>query len=338
MLNQEIEKQIRYAKEKSSYYREKLKDEYGDIRELPFTSGSDIADDPYAFLCIPLKDVERIHTITTSGTDRKKKIFFSENDVSRNQSYLSHGMGAVIKPGDSCAVLFPQSGTGGLTDILMKALADIGVSSETPYFPDDVEKTIHGCGGKNCIIGMPSDIMYILRTAPELKPESVLLSGDYIPEAVKNAVRDVWNAEVYEHYGMTETGFGGALSDHTGKGMLIRSDDLFIETVDPETGAGLGNGEPGELVITTLNREAMPLIRYRTGDIGVLSMDGKYIKKVFGRNDGDSALLRKFADDLLAVPNIKGFTAHKENGQVSLSISRIGCAKEMQLPGKMRFM
>ncbi|HOO90690.1 MAG TPA: hypothetical protein PLA74_07685, partial [Syntrophales bacterium] len=77
----------------------------------------------------------------------------------------------------------------------------------------------------------------------------------------------VWQCDVFNHYGMTEMGLGGGVECEALAGYHIREADLLIEIVDPETGESLHDGEWGEIVFTTLTREGMPLIRYRTGDI-----------------------------------------------------------------------
>ena len=77
----------------------------------------------------------------------------------------------------------------------------------------------------------------------------------------------VWRCRVNEHYGMTETALGGAVGCPVPGGYHIWASDLYYEIVDPDTGLPLPEGEEGETVVTTLMREAMPLIRYRTGDI-----------------------------------------------------------------------
>jgi phenylacetate-coenzyme A ligase PaaK-like adenylate-forming protein len=97
--------------------------------------------------------------------------------------------------------------------------------------------------------------------------KSVLLSGEYVsPEAVA-FIEDAWDCPVYEHYGMTEMGLGGAMACEARIGYHPREADIFFEIIDPRTGISLPDGEWGEVVFTTLTREAMPLIRYRTGDI-----------------------------------------------------------------------
>jgi phenylacetate-coenzyme A ligase PaaK-like adenylate-forming protein len=80
-------------------------------------------------------------------------------------------------------------------------------------------------------------------------------------------IERAWGCEVFEHYGMTEMGLGGAMACEAHDGYHPREADLLFEIVDPRTGAPLPDGEYGEIVFTTLTRTAMPLVRYRTGDM-----------------------------------------------------------------------
>jgi phenylacetate-coenzyme A ligase PaaK-like adenylate-forming protein len=93
------------------------------------------------------------------------------------------------------------------------------------------------------------------------------LSTDYVPRAVVREVGRLWDCDVFEHYGMTEMGLGGGVDCAVHAGYHMREADLYFEIIDPITGGVLPEGEEGEVVVTTLTREGMPLIRYRTGDI-----------------------------------------------------------------------
>jgi len=95
---------------------------------------------------------------------------------------------------------------------------------------------------------------------------TILLSGQYVSKEEKADIERIWNCMIYEHYGMTEMGLGGAMACEARVGYHPREADLLFEIVDPETGKVLPEGEYGEIVFTTLTRRAMPLIRYRTGD------------------------------------------------------------------------
>ena len=79
-------------------------------------------------------------------------------------------------------------------------------------------------------------------------------------------IEAAWGCKVFEHYGMTEMGLGGAVSCGFLEGCHIRESDLYLEIIDPKPGQVLPEGKEGEVVFTTLTRKGMPFIRYRTGD------------------------------------------------------------------------
>lgn len=107
-----------------------------------------------------------------------------------------------------------------------------------------------------------------------LQVHSVLLSTDYVPRAIRSAVKAAWRCRVYTHYGMTETGLGGGVDCAARRGYHLREADLYYEIIDPATGDRLPEGQTGEVVVTTLTRAGMPLIRYRTGDLSrMLAVD-----------------------------------------------------------------
>ena len=99
---------------------------------------------------------------------------------------------------------------------------------------------------------------------------SVLLSTDRLPRAVIGAIEKAWGCDVYDHYGATEMGLGGGVDCRTHTGYHLREADFYFEIVDPLTGIPVSDGESGEVVFSTLTRTAMPLIRYRTGDVSPL--------------------------------------------------------------------
>ena len=85
--------------------------------------------------------------------------------------------------------------------------------------------------------------------------------------SVRRRLEGALGCRVYDHYGSTEMGYGGALACGQGPGLHLREADLYFEVVDPATGRPLPEGAFGELVFTTLTRRGMPLVRYRTGDL-----------------------------------------------------------------------
>jgi phenylacetate-coenzyme A ligase PaaK-like adenylate-forming protein len=148
------------------------------------------------------------------------------------------------------------------------------------------------------LVGIPTQVLAIARSSegkalPRGMIKSVLLSTDYVPSAIADELARTWDCLVIKHYGMTEMGLGGAVECRARDGYHLREADLLFEIIDPITGQSLQGGETGEIVITTLARKGMPLIRYRTGDLSYFISGpcscGSAIKRigtVEGRLDG----------------------------------------------------
>ena len=183
-------------------------------------------------------------------------------------------MSTLVEPGWKVLILLPGQTPDGVGDLLKRGLARL-----------DVEGIVHGPAadpmtalekasrhGVDCLVGAPVQALAMASRSkninlplPSLK--SMLLTTDYVPQAIVDRLRAAWNCEVYEHYGMTETGLGGGVQCEARQGYHLREADLLFEVVDPADGTPRPDGETGEVVFTTLTRRGMPLIRYRTGDL-----------------------------------------------------------------------
>ena len=258
---------IKYASENTTFYKDKLHIT-NDITELPFTLPSDIAKDPFAFLAIPQSLVSRVTTLANSGTTRlKKRIFFSENDLERTIDFFSIGMSEMVNKGEHAQILISNRTENSLGSLLKESLTRIGVTAEISGAIKSASSAIEDARKADCIIGMPAEILYMSCIEQNLCPKSILLSADYIPQSVIERIKETWKCNVFLHYGHTEFGYGCAVDCNKHNGFHLRSADLIVEIINIKTGKPANIGESGEIVITTLSNEAMPLIRYRTGNI-----------------------------------------------------------------------
>ena len=326
LRNWQIEKLkdlIKYASENTTFYQGKL-NITDDITELPFTLPSDIARDPFAFLAIPQSEVARVTTLANSGTTRlKKRIFFSEADIERTLNFFAVGMSTMVSKGENAQILLSNRTENSLGSLLKKSLSRIGVSSEISGAIKSVSAAINESQYADCIIGMPDEIFFMCRTAPELRPKSVLLAADYIPQAVIEGIKETWKCKVFSHYGHTEFGFGCAVDCDYHSGLHTRDADLLFEIINPETNKPVNQGDGGEIVITTLSNEAMPLIRYRTGNISSIINTScecgsiiPRIGRIEGRfesniqiGDGDTLTIHQLDEIIFANPVVRGFNA-----------------------------
>jgi phenylacetate-coenzyme A ligase PaaK-like adenylate-forming protein len=165
---------------------------------------------------------------------------------------------------------------GSVGDLLVKGLARMDVEGIVRWPVGDAEEVIGEIAARriSSMVGLPGQVLALVRNpAASLLPpgriRSVLLSADYVPDAVVREIGRVWGSQVFNHYGMTEMGLGGGVDCRALNGYHLREADLLFEIVDLVDGRPLPDGEPGEVVFTTLTRRGMPLIRYRTGDLAV---------------------------------------------------------------------
>ena len=268
----------------SPFYREKIAKDLslislGDIAELPFTTPEELAEHGDRMVCVPASEVSRIVTLqATSGTTGPpKRVWFTEADQELMTDYIHHGLPVMTGPRDVFLVLMPCERPGSVGDLVAKGVERIGSRAiRVGVIPEDgsrdfeVLEIMRREGVTTGLATAPTAARLATRSATDTgicdNMHTILLSAQYVSEKEKSVIESLWDCHVYEHYGMTEMGLGGAMACRARTGYHPREADLLFEIVDPETGDALPEGSPGEIVFTTLTREAMPLIRYRTGD------------------------------------------------------------------------
>lgn len=272
-------KTLNYAKEKSKFYKTTLKDidvssitSLDDFSAIAFTTPEDIKSSAHDFLCVASHEVERIVTLNTSGTTGdEKRIFFTHEDLEATIDFFDYGMRCLVEKSDKVLVLLPGPSYGSIGDLLKKALALSKIDCIVHGVISDVEKTAQSIVENNitCLVGIPMQVLYLSKVKPEVFKKhikKVLLSTDYVPDVLVEALSHNGKCKVFNHYGMTEMGYGGGVECECLNGYHLRENDLYFEIIDPITKNPVKDGTYGEVVFTTLNRQAMPLIRYKTGD------------------------------------------------------------------------
>lgn len=289
-----LRRTIKLAKSKSAWYHTHLsgidpdRDIRGlaDLKKLPFMDAEDLMRDGARMLCAPASSISRIVTLPTSGTTgAPKRVFFTSEDQELMIDYIHHGLRVMVCSGEAFLILMPCERPGSVGDLVRIGLERLGVRAVAFGMPPadgsrdgEVLALIREVGASSLLAG-PSTIQRLARCgtagmagcrAHRLAPmplKTMLLSSEYVPPEMRIWIEGLWGLKVFEHYGMTEMGLGGAMACETRKGYHPREADLIFEIVDPKTGVPLPEGAWGEIVFTTLTRKAMPFIRYRTGDI-----------------------------------------------------------------------
>jgi phenylacetate-coenzyme A ligase PaaK-like adenylate-forming protein len=174
----------------------------------------------------------------------------------------------MLSAGEKCFIAFPFTGPFGLGDLIAQAVESLGGIPVRAGFGQSWEEMISLLQETRpeTYIGFPVTLLSLCRIfGADFPIRRALVSGDACPEGVMYQLEQALGSKLYPHYGSRECGLGGAVTCQALKGMHLRENHIIPEIID-ENGNVLPDGEYGELVITTIGLEAMPLIRYRTGD------------------------------------------------------------------------
>ena len=324
--NEKIVKQVRHVYDNVPYYRD-LMDKKGvkpediktvdDIKKLPFLSKADLREAyPYGLLATDLNDCVRIQS--TSGTTGKRVVaFYTQHDVDLWEDCTAR---AIVAAGgneqDVCQVCYGYglfTGGAGLhggshkVGCLTLPMSS-GNTERQIQFMMDLNSTILCC--------TPSYAAYIGETLAEMgyKPEDNKLKAGIFgaepwTEEMRQNIEKSLGIKAYDIYGLTEiSGPGVAFECSEQSGMHINEDHFYAEIIDPDTGEVLPEGSKGELVFTSLDKEAFPLLRYRTRDLCVLSRE----KCSCGRTFVRMAKPKGRSDDMMIIRGVNVFPSQIE--------------------------
>jgi phenylacetate-CoA ligase len=315
------------------FYKQRLKEagvtpddirSLDDTVKLPFTKKVDLREGyPFGFMAVPMRDVVRIHT--TSGTTGKPTVVsYTKGDIDNWADLIARNLTMVGLTRDDIFQNAVNYGlfTGGLG---MHYGAELMGMTVIPSATGNTRRQIEmiedfGVTGIHCT---PSYAMRLAEVAEEMDAglESLKIGcfgAEPWSESMRKELESRLGVEAFDSYGMSEMyGPGAAFECPEHNGLHIWHDTYYVEIIDPETGEVLGPGERGEMVVTPLVKEAMPLIRFRTGDITMLMEDecpcgrAQKIARIMGR-----------ADDMLVIRGINVFPSQIEN--VLLSLPSVG--------------
>lgn len=279
-----------------------------DLRRLPFTSREDLrANYPFGMLAVGREQLVRLHT--SSGTTGKPKaIFFSKRDIDRAADLIAR---CLIMTGITRDDVLQNMMTYGLFTgalVMHYGAEKVGVLV-IPAGPGNTKRQVALMQDfrSTTLHVTPSYALYLLGYLQsegidprrDLALKRAYLGSEPYSEETRKKIESFFGIDVYNSYGLTEMNGPGVAFECTEKnGMHLWEDNFIMEIIDPQTGEVLPEGVDGELVLTTLCREAMPIIRYRTRDI-VRILPGRCrcgrthrrISRVMGRSD-DMIILR----------------------------------------------
>ena len=295
-----------------------------DIQKIPFTKKQDLRDGyPFGFLAVPMKKIVRIHT--TSGTTGKPTVVgYTQQDIDTWSDLIARNMTMVGVGKDDIFQNMVNYGmfTGGLG--FHYGAEKIGMAvipSATGNTKRQIEMMMDF--GVTTIHCTPSYAMHLSEIAEEMGASfdnlrTGIFGAEPWSESVRHSLEKRLGVTAYDSYGLSELfGPGVAFECPERDGLHIWHDSFYVEIIDPKTGERVSDGERGELVVTPLVKEAMPLLRYRTGDVTVKMEDGcicrrgQKIARITGRSD-----------DMLVIRGINVFPSQVEH--VLLKIPEVG--------------
>lgn len=240
-----------------------------ELCKLPFTTPEMIAENPGRYLLTSQSDVAKVISGATSGTTGPaKRVFYTENDTVHTVWLFEAGIGEMLRPGEKCFIAFPFTGPFGLGDLIAQAVENLGGIPVRAGFGQTWGENLELIRETKpeTYIGFPVVLLSLVRLYGDCFPiKRALVSADACPEGVMDELEKALGNPLYPHYGSREMGLGGAVTCSAFEGMHLRENHIIPEIIDQD-GNVLPEGAWGELVITTIALEAMPLIRYRTGD------------------------------------------------------------------------
>ena len=324
-------------KARGGFYRqlpERL-EHLSDLAALPFTMDEDLAQNAPGLLLCSQAEVQRVLSDATSGTTgTAKRVFYTEGDCKNTLALFEAGLGELIFPGSVTMICFPFSGPNGLGELIARAVEALGAkplrlgaSLRYEEYAAALEKE-----KPDSFVGMPVQLLSILRLCGRGSLRRALVSGDACPQAVLRGCEEILGSRLFPHYGSREMALGGAICCQAHAGMHLRENHVIAEIVD-EAGRPLPEGERGELVITTIGMEAMPLIRYRTGDYTRILPGpcpcGSQVLRLDAVHRRETEEIAALDEVLFSLPFVADYRARRSGGRLELEILTCG---EGELP------
>lgn len=323
---------IEYMYRQVPFYRERMQQQgllpeditsLEDLSKFPFTEKQDMRDNyPYGLFAVPPSEIVRIHS--SSGTTGKATVVgYTKRDLGIWSEVMARSFTAAGVTNKSFIQIAYGYGlfTGGLG---MHYGAELVGASVIPVSSGNTARQISLMMdfGTTALACTPSYALHIADTMKEMgiDPKSTglkvgILGAEPWSDGMRQEVENQLNIKAIDIYGLSEIiGPGVACECNMQQGLHINEDHFYPEIINPKTGEVLADGEKGELVITTLTKEGMPMIRYRTRDLTVLNRSscpcGRTLvrmNKVMGRSD-----------DMLIIRGVNVFPSQVESVLLSL--------------------
>lgn len=325
LQDERLVKQVKHVWDNVPYYRNKMEEKgltpddikgVDDLHKLPFITKADLRDAyPYGLLAAPKKDCVRIQS-TSGTTGRRVVAFYTQHDIDLWEDCCARALVAAGATEDDVVQVAYGYGlfTGGAglhggshkVGSLTLPMSS-GNTDRQLQFMTDLESTILCC--------TPSYAAYLAESIHErglrdkIKLKAGIFGAEAWSEKMRQEIQNQLGIKAYDIYGLTEiSGPGVSFECSEQTGMHINEDHFIAEIIDPDTGEVLPDGTQGELVFTSITKEAFPLLRYRTRDICVLTRE----KCSCGRTLVKMCKPMGRSDDMLIVKGVNVFPSQIE--------------------------
>ncbi len=327
-----IKKEVKHAYDNVKFYKKAL-DSVGlkpediktmeDFQKIPFTVKTDLRDNyPYDLFAVPMSEIVRIHG--SSGTTGKPIIVgYTKDDIDMWSECIARLIymagGGKDDVAQICFGYGLFTGAFGLHQGLEKVGATV-----IPMSSGNTQKQIMMMKdlGTTILVGTPSYAMYIAEvmeengyTPNDFKLRIGMFGGEGHTEQMRREIEKRLGIKATENYGLSEVMGPGVCGEcEYQDGMHINEDHFLIEIIDPKTGKVLPDGERGEVVITTLTKQGIPMLRYRTRDISYIIAE----KCKCGRTTKRLAKIQGRSDDMLIIKGVNVFPSQVESVLVGM--------------------
>ena len=318
---------LRWARERVAFYRERLGEgdvrSLGDLATLPFTRKTDLREQyPFGLFAVPLPEVARLHA--SSGTKGKPTVVgYTAGDLEIWREVMARAMVAAGgRRGDLLQIAFgyglftgglgfhdgaerigmtvvpASSGNTARQGLLLRDLRPAGLAA-TPSFALHIAETLAEDGTDTGALGLRYG----------------MFGAEPWSDELRRSLERALGCPAFDIYGLSEIIGPGVAGECEARDGLHVADDHFLpEIVDPGTGAVQPPGVQGELVLTTLTKRALPLIRYRTGDVTMLTREACRC----GRTSARIARLKGRSDDMLVIKGVNVYPSEIELALLSV--------------------
>jgi len=351
-----LKKIIRYSFNTSPFYHKLFKENglkpgdirsFSDMTKIPYTKPEDLQNNPKSFFSVT--ENKFVNVLTTAGsTGKPKKAYFTKKDADNIAHSIAQGGRLLygITQNDVIRFTFEVGygteiwGTryyfdkayGEIIGALMLSTGRLSIEDELAFIK---EYNPNIFGDVTSRISYLTSEMKKICDLQSLGIQKIFIGAEPTPNALRKSIENAWNADAVIGYGINEVGPLIAGECEKKSGMHLNEIGYFLEVVDPDSGEILEEGEVGEFIYTTLDRDGMPLIRYNSHDLGrIINEDcicGLPLKRIEikGRTDdlipigaGDNLFTSKFDDILFSIPEIIDYQIvfDRKNGMDQISI------------------